>query len=56
MLIKAQQAGVLDGVPLTFGDATKRVTLKVPVIFIIGDMQGGDEICCTPYYDSNKLS
>jgi hypothetical protein len=29
--------------------------LKVPVIFIIGDMQGGDKICCTTCHYSNKL-
>jgi hypothetical protein len=31
------------------------VNLKVPVIFIIGDMQGGDKICCTTCNYSNKL-
>jgi hypothetical protein len=38
-----------------FGDDTKLVNLKVPVIFIIGDMQGGDKICCTTCHYSNKL-
>jgi hypothetical protein len=46
-LIEAQESGALDGIPLLFGNQTKKVNLKVPVIFIIGDMQGGDKICCT---------
>ena len=55
-LIEAQQAGALDNIPLQFGDVTKNVNLKVPVIFIIGDMQGGDKICCTTCHYSNKLN
>jgi hypothetical protein len=39
--------GALDDIPLISGDETKQVNLKVPEIFIIGDMQGGDKICCT---------
>ena len=55
-LIEAQQTGALDDIPLLVGDETKRVNLKVPVIFIIGDMQGGDKICCTTCHYSNKLN
>jgi hypothetical protein len=55
-LIKAQQAGALDDISLSLGDETKRVNLKVPVSFIIGDMQGGDKICCSSCCYSNKLS
>jgi hypothetical protein len=55
-LIEAQQAGVLDDIPLVLGHQTKRVNIKVPVSFIIGDMQGGDKICCTSCSYSNKLS
>ena len=55
-LIAAQQAGALDDIPLLLGDETKRVNLKVPVLFIIGDMQGGDKICCSSCSYSNKLS
>jgi hypothetical protein len=36
------QSGALDDIPLLFGDEPKRVNLKVPIVFIIGDMQGGD--------------
>jgi hypothetical protein len=54
-LIEAQELGALDDIPLLFGDETKIVNLKVPVIFIIGDMQGGDKICCTTCHYSNKL-
>jgi hypothetical protein len=55
-VIEAQQSGALDNIPLIFGDNTKLVNyLKVPVIFIIGDMQGGDKICCTTCHYSNKL-
>ncbi len=54
-LIEAQEFGALDDIPLLFGDETKIVNLKVPVIFIIGDMQGGDKICCTTCHYSNKL-
>jgi hypothetical protein len=31
-LIEAQQSGALDNIPLLFGDETKKVNLKVPVI------------------------
>jgi hypothetical protein len=54
-VIEAQQSGALDNIPLIFGDDTKLVNLKVPLIFIIGDMQGGDKICCTACNYSNKL-
>jgi hypothetical protein len=40
-LIEAQLNGALiDDIPLQFDDKTKRVNLKVLVIFIIGDIQG----------------
>ena len=55
-LIKAQQAGALDNIPVTFGNVTKHVNLKVPVMFIIGDMQGGDKICCTSCHYSNTMN
>jgi hypothetical protein len=54
-LLEAQQPHVLDNIVLTLGGITKRVNLKVPIAFIIGDMQGGDKICaCSPCY-SNKM-
>jgi hypothetical protein len=55
MLFFKQESGALDGIPLLFGNQIKKVNLKVPVIFIIGDMQGGDKICCTTCHYSNKL-
>ncbi len=54
-LIEAQESGALDGIPLLFGNQTKKVNLKVPVIFIIREMQGGDKICCTTCHYSDKL-
>ena len=42
---QAQQAGALNNVELTLGSCTKMVNLKVPLAFIIGDIQGGDAIC-----------
>jgi hypothetical protein len=54
-LLEAQQPHVLDNIVLTLGGITKCVNLKVPIAFIIGDMQGGDKICaCSPCY-SNKM-
>jgi hypothetical protein len=54
-IIVAQESGALDDIPITSGGVTKVVNLKVPVIFIIGDMQGGDKIYCTTCHYSNKL-
>lgn len=49
----AQRPGALK-VPLTLGDQTKVVNLKVPLAFIIGDIQGGDNICGrSAYYQSD---
>jgi hypothetical protein len=54
-LLEAQQPGILDNIQLTLGGITKIVNLKIPICFIIGDMQGGDKICaCSPCY-SNKM-
>ena len=44
-LIEAQKPGVLNGVKLQLGRKSKIVNLKIPVMFIIGDNQGGDSIC-----------
>ena len=39
---------------LNLGNQTKLVNLKVPLAFIIGDIQGGDNICGrSAYYNSN---
>ena len=55
-LIEAQEEGALDNIWLTLGDQTLLVNLKIAVIFIIGDMQGGDKICCTSAAYSNRMS
>jgi hypothetical protein len=52
-LLEAQQPHALDNIHITLGGVTKCVNLKVPVAFIIGDMQGGDKICaCSPCYSN----
>ena len=43
--IEAQTIGQLDNIWLTLGNKKKMVILKVPLAFIIGDIQGGDGIC-----------
>jgi hypothetical protein len=43
--IKAQEPGAMDNVYLQLGDKGKFVNLFVPLAFIIGDNQGGDNIC-----------
>jgi hypothetical protein len=54
-LLEVQQPHILDDIKLTLGGITKYVNLKIPICFIIGDMQGGDKICaCLPCY-SNKM-
>ena len=42
--VSAQQPGALDNVLLPLGPFEKLVNLKVPLFFIIGDIQGGDKI------------
>ena len=47
----AQSPGHLDGMELKLGSASKIVNLKIPVMFIIGDIQGGNTICgCHVHY------
>jgi hypothetical protein len=55
-LIEAQLAGALDDFALQFDNKTKRVNLKVLVIFIIGDVQGKGKICYTTCCYSIKLN
>ena len=43
--IDAQKTGGLDNVYLVLGNKAKYVTLRIPLPFIIGDNQGGDNIC-----------
>ena len=42
--IEAQQPGALNNIYLPLGDKAKHVNLKIPLAFIIGDNQGGDQI------------
>jgi hypothetical protein len=42
--IEAQQSDVLRGIYVQLGDKAKRVNLKIPLAFIIGDNMGGDQI------------
>ena len=42
---QAQVPGALHGVSLQLGTATKIVNLYVPLHFIIGDVEGGDQLC-----------
>ena len=55
-LVEAQQPGALDNIEITLGNVTKVVNLKIPVMVVIGDMQGGDKICGTKCAYSNKQS
>jgi len=50
---EAQKYGALI-IPLTLGNQTKVVNLKVPLAFIIGDIQGGDGICGRSAYYQTK--
>ena len=45
----------LNDIELTLGDITNKVNLKLPCFFIIGDMQGGDKLCCTSASYSTSL-
>ena len=40
-----QQKGVLQNIKLQLGKESKFVNLRIPLMFIIGDNQGGDAIC-----------
>lgn len=44
-LVDAQKPGALSRVRLQLGNMEKQVNLKIPIMFIIGDNQGGDTIC-----------
>ena len=43
--ITTQSDGSLDNIELHLGNHSKIVNLKIPLMFIIGDIQGGDAIC-----------
>jgi len=42
---KAQQPNQLRGMKIQLGNASKTVDLYVPLQFIIGDVEGGDQLC-----------
>ena len=54
--IQAQKSGMLDNITLTLGGIERVVNLCIPVVFIIGNMQGGDKICCSSAGFSNKMN
>jgi hypothetical protein len=41
----AQEPGALQNVPLQLGNVVQHVNLYVPLQFIIGDVEGGDQLC-----------
>ena len=45
--LAAQTNDQLHNIGFTLGPHTKTVNLKVPCCLIIGDIQGGDKICCS---------
>src|SRR5687767_5117117 len=51
---EAQKENALSNIPLTLGNKTKIVNVKVPLAFIIRDIQGGDGIVGhSPYYNAD---
>jgi hypothetical protein len=53
-LVKAQTSDDLSRILLKLGNVCKVVNLKRPVMFVIGDMQGGNTIAGRPpYYGKN---
>jgi hypothetical protein len=44
-LVACQQNGGIHNLPLTINGSSHRVTLKVPVAFVIGDCEGSDKLC-----------
>ena len=45
--IEVQNLGLLNNIALTPGAIEQVVNLRIPVIFVIGDMHGGDKMCCS---------
>ena len=44
-LKETQRNGLLNNIELKLGNKSKVVNLKIPIMYIIGDIQGGDSIC-----------
>jgi hypothetical protein len=56
-LIEAHKYGLLDNIPLTLENQRKLVVnINIAVIFMIGDMQGGDKMYCTVAGYSNRMN
>ena len=49
-LIRTQSDGSLNNIEFHLGSKHKTVNLKIPLMFIIGDIQGGDGICGRAQY------
>jgi Plavaka transposase len=47
---QAQEPNALTDIPIQLGDTCKRVQLYVPLHFIIGDVEGGDQLCSRQRY------
>jgi hypothetical protein len=54
--IHEQNLALLDNTTLTLGSQQYIVNLRIPCVFIIGDMQGGDKMCCSSADYSNKMA
>jgi cobalamin biosynthesis Co2+ chelatase CbiK len=53
---EVQDGNALNNIHLHLGKkSSKVVNLKIPLFFIIGDMQGGDKMCCTSASYSNTM-
>ena len=53
--VKCQNEPLLNNVTLNLGNQTKKVDLKIPCFYIIGDMQGGDKMACSSPCYSDKM-
>ena len=54
-IVECQKGGKFDHVPLTIANQTKHVNLKIAVMFIVGDIQGGDKLCGVTVAYGNTL-
>ena len=54
-VVKCQKSGALDNILLMLINQTETVNLKIPVIFIVGDIQGGNKLCGVTVAYGNTL-
>ena len=47
---QAQEPNALNDIPIQLGENCKRVQLYVPLHFIIGEVEGGDQLCSRHKY------